>query len=172
MAYLGGAGTTPPRDGQHCRDGPDVQRTVTMRTVADRIRHALSFEIIGLMIVVPLGALVFHHPMEEIGVVTVFASILATVWNYLYNLGFDHAMKRLTGSVVKSLPVRVLHAALFEIGLLLMTLPFIAWYMGIGLIDALLLDIAIAVFYMVYAFVFNWAYDRIFPIPGTPQRGH
>lgn len=143
-----------------------------MRTTKDRIRHALSFEIIGLMIAIPLGALVFHHPMEQIGVVTVVASILATGWNYVYNLGFDHAMKRLTGSVRKSVPVRVGHAVLFELGLLAIMLPFVAWYMGISLIDALLLDVALAVFYMIYAFVFNWAYDRIFPIPGEAKRAH
>ena len=138
-----------------------------MRTTRDRIRHALSFEIIGLMLAIPLGTLVFHHPMEQIGVVTVVASILATGWNYIYNLGFDHAMQRLTGSVQKSVAVRVAHAVLFELGLLALMLPFVALYMGISLIDALLLDVALAVFYMLYAFVFNWGYDRVFPIPGT-----
>jgi uncharacterized membrane protein len=141
-----------------------------MRTTRDRIRHALSFEIIGLMLAIPLGTLVFHHPMEQIGVVTVVASILATGWNYVYNLGFDHVMQRLTGSVTKSVPVRGGHAVLFELGLLAIMLPFVALYMGIGIIDALLLDVALAVFYMLYAFVFNWAYDRVFPIPGEPKR--
>lgn len=44
--------------------------------------------------------------------------------------------------------------------------------MGISLVDAFLLDLALAVFYMVYAFVFNWAYDRVFPIPGEAKRAH
>ena len=143
-----------------------------MRTVADRIRHALSFEIIGLAIIIPLGAVAFNHPMQDIGVITVVSSIVATVWNYLYNWGFDHALKRLTGSVVKSMPVRVGHAILFELGLVALLMPFVAWYLGIGIIEALLLDISIAVFYMVYGFIFNWAYDRVFPIPGEATRGH
>jgi uncharacterized membrane protein len=137
-----------------------------MRTVRDRIRHALSFEIIGLILVVPLGALAFHHPMQDIGVITVVSSVVAMVWNYLYNWGFDHALQRLSGSVKKSVPVRVGHAVLFEVGLVALLMPFVAWYLGIGIIEALLLDVAIAVFYMGYAFVFNWAYDRVFPIPG------
>jgi uncharacterized membrane protein len=147
-------------------------RTVTMRTVRDRIRHALSFEVIGLAIIIPLGAVAFHHPMEDIGVITVVSSIVATVWNYLYNWGFDHALKRATGSPVKSMLVRVLHAILFELGLVALLMPFVAWYLGIGIIEALILDISIAIFYMVYGFVFNWAYDRIFPIPGEPARSH
>jgi len=143
-----------------------------MRTVADRIRHTLSFEIIGLAIIIPLGAAFFHHPMEDIGVITVVSSIVATVWNYLYNWGFDHALKRLTGSVLKSLPVRVGHAILFELGLVALLMPFVAWYLGIGLVEALFLDLSIAIFYMVYGFIFNWAYDRVFPVPGEPTRGH
>ena len=143
-----------------------------MRTVSDRIRHALSFEIIGLILAIPLGAIVFHHPMEDIGVITVVRSIVATGWNYLYNWGFDHALKRRTGSVQKSLPVRVGHAVLFELGLVALLMPFVAWYLGIGLIEALLLDVSLAAFYMVYAFVFNWAYDRVFPVPGEARRAH
>jgi uncharacterized membrane protein len=27
------------------------------------------------------------------------------------------------------------------------------------------MDVSFALFYVVYAFVFNWAYDRIFPLP-------
>ncbi|RYH14129.1 MAG: PACE efflux transporter [Alphaproteobacteria bacterium] len=140
-----------------------------MRTVSDRIRHALSFEIIGLMLAVPFGALVFNHPMQDIGVITIVSSIVATVWNYLYNWGFDHALQRLTGSVVKSWPVRVGHAVLFELGLVALLMPFVAWYLGIGIIDALVLDVSLAVFYMAYAFVFNLVYDRVFPIPGTAR---
>lgn len=27
------------------------------------------------------------------------------------------------------------------------------------------MDLSFALFYVVYAYVFNWAYDRIFPLP-------
>ncbi|RUT35052.1 PACE efflux transporter [Arsenicitalea aurantiaca] len=136
-----------------------------MRTVRDRIRHALSFEIIGLMLVTPLGAIAFHMPMHHIGVVSLVGATIATAWNYVYNWLFDHAMVRIAGTVRKTVAVRVLHAVLFELGLLAVLLPFIAWYLGISLIDALIMDIAFALFYMVYAFVFNWGYDRVFPLP-------
>lgn len=94
---------------------------------------------------------------------------IATGWNYLYNLIFDHALLRVTGSVKKTVALRVFHAVLFETGLLLVLLPFIAWYLGVGLIEAFVMDISFAVFYLVYAFVFNWLYDVVFPIPASPQ---
>ena len=51
--------------------------------------------------------------------------------------------------------------------LLLVFLPSVGWYLNISLIDAFIMDIAVAGFYMVYAFFYNWAYDLIFPIPNA-----
>ena len=136
-----------------------------MRSTGDRIRHALSFEIIGLALVIPLGALVFGMPMSDIGIVGVVSATVATAWNYLYNLSFDHILQRLRGTTLKTTPIRVAHAVLFELGLLIVLMPFIAWYLGIGIIHALIMDVSFALFYVVYAFVFNWAYDAIFPLP-------
>jgi uncharacterized membrane protein len=136
-----------------------------MRTIKDRIRHALSFEIIGLILIIPLGAFVFSMPAEDIGIVGVVSATIATAWNYIYNVGFDHAMQRMKGTTQKTTLIRVLHSVLFELGLLIVLMPFIAWYLGISLLHALVMDISFALFYVVYAFIFNWCYDRIFPLP-------
>lgn len=140
-----------------------------MRSVRDRIRHAISFEIIGLLLVTPLGALVFNKPIEDIGVIAVVGATLATLWNYVYNLSFDMLMTHWRGTTEKTIPIRVLHTVLFEAGLLVVLLPFIATYLGITLWAAFVMDAAFALFYMVYAFVFNWGYDRVFPLPEWSQ---
>lgn len=136
-----------------------------MRSIADRIRHAVSFEVIGLLIVTPLGAWIFDFAMHAIGIVAVVSATVAMIWNYLFNLGFDRAMLRWLGHARKWPALRVVHAVLFELGLLVVLLPFIAWYLQIGLWTALLMDLGFAGFFLVYAFVYNWAYDVIFPIP-------
>lgn len=141
-----------------------------MRTAWDRVRHALFFEIFGLILVVPLGALVFAMPLHDIGVVGVVSATIAMAWNYVYNLMFDTVLKRTTGTTLKSLRLRVLHAVLFELGLLIVLMPFIAWYLGITLLHALIMDIAFALFYMGYAFVFNLAYDKVFPLKEWEQQ--
>ncbi|WP_428032991.1 PACE efflux transporter [Ancylobacter sp.] len=140
-----------------------------MRGTADRIRHVISFEIIALSIITPLGAWVFGVPMVEMGAVGAGAALIAAGWNYLFNLGFDHALARLRGSVRKTLGLRVLHAVLFEIGLVVVLVPFVAWFLGIGLVEALLMDLALAGFFLVYAFAFNWAYDALFPLRELPR---
>ena len=136
-----------------------------MRTTKYRIRHTLSFELIGLLIFAPLASLVFGFDLQLMGVIAVVGSIIATVWNFVYNLWFDHAMVKLRGNVHKTLMIRVGHALLFEGGLLILFMPMIAWYLGISLWEAFIMDIAMATFYVLYAFVFNWVYDKVFPIP-------
>ncbi|HCN17640.1 MULTISPECIES: PACE efflux transporter [Psychrobacter] len=136
-----------------------------MRTTKDRIRHALGFEIIGLLIFAPLASLVFGFELHLMGMMALVGSIVATIWNYFYNILFDRAMLKLCGTLQKTVLIRVLHAILFEGGLLLLFLPVIAWYLNISLWEAFKMDIAMATFYLVYAFVYNWVYDQIFAIP-------
>ncbi|OCJ10325.1 hypothetical protein A6U86_24680 [Rhizobium sp. AC27/96] len=139
-----------------------------MRSFKDRVRHAVMFELIGLAIFTPGAALLFDQPLEHMGIVGIISATAATVWNFVFNIGFDRAMMQLRGSVQKTIPIRIAHTALFEAGLIVVLIPFIAWYLGISLMTALAMDIAIVAFYLVYAFFFNIAYDRAFPIGMLP----
>jgi uncharacterized membrane protein len=140
-----------------------------MRNSLDRIRHAISFELLGIALVTPLGMLVFHQSASNMGVVAVGSATIAMLWNYIYNLGFDHALQRLTGSTWKTPSMRIFHAVLFEAGLLLALVPFVAWWLGVSWVEALLMDVALAGFYLVYAYAFNLAYDKLFPLPEWSQ---
>jgi uncharacterized membrane protein len=110
------------------------------------------------------SAVLFDQPVQDMGVIGIFSATIATLWNFVFNVGFDRAMLRLRGSVEKTMAIRVTHTFLFEAGLVAMLIPLIAWYLGIGLWAALLMDIAIVTFYLVYGFLFNLAYDRLFPV--------
>ncbi|MEW6642029.1 MAG: PACE efflux transporter [Pseudomonadota bacterium] len=138
---------------------------MSMRSLPDRIRHAVLFEAVGLVMLVPLGAWLFGLEPHKVGVVGVAAATIATLWNFVFNLGFDHAMRHAVGHTRKSIMTRILHAGLFELGLLIMLLPPIAWYLGMTLWATLLMDLSMIGFYLAYAFGFNIAYDRVFPIP-------
>lgn len=151
------------------RDGPRLFLGPAMRSFRDRLRHAISFEILGLLMITPLAALFLHHDLSQIGVVTLGSATIAMIWTYIFNWGFDLALDRLTGSTRKGALARVANAVLFELGLLAVLMPFIAWWLQITLWQALVLDLAFAGFYLVYALIFNWAYDRIFPLPEWRQ---
>lgn len=137
-----------------------------MRSTADRIRQAISFEIIGFLIVTPLFAWAFDHPMGDMGVLVALGATAATTWNYAFNLAFDHVLNWRRGDVRKTLPLRVVHAVLFEATLLVLLLPVFAWWLDVSLVAALLMELSFAAFYMGYAFVFTWVYDIMSP----PQR--
>ncbi len=136
-----------------------------MRTGADRLRHTLGFEVLGMMISVPLFSLLTGQPVDHLGPLAIGLSLLATGWNYLYNLLVDHWMLRQLGRLEKRLIERVLHALIFELGLLLVALPLTALWLGISLWQALWLDIGFSLFFVLYAFGYNLAYDRLFPLP-------
>lgn len=137
-----------------------------MRCTADRIRQALSFEFIGIVIVTPLFAWVFDHHIGDMGALVVLGATAATMWNYIFNLVFDHALNWRRRDVRKTMPLRIVHAVLFEATLLVLLLPLFAWWLGVPLIAALVMEISFAAFYLSYAFVFTWSYDSLFP----PQR--
>ncbi|TBW56172.1 PACE efflux transporter [Marinobacter halodurans] len=134
-----------------------------MRTTKDRIRQAVSFELIGLLLVIPLASWAFDLPLSDTGVLGLIGASLATGWNYVFNLLFDHGLKRWKGTTRKGFRMRLIHAISFEAGLMLAFLPIVAWWLGVGLIEALVMDLSFVLFYLVYAFAFTWAYDTVFP---------
>mgnify|MGYP003392208769 FL=1 len=82
------------------------------------------------------------------------------------SIGVDRLQLRLQGHTHKTLWQRVLHTFGFEGGLLIVALPVMSWWLDIGLLEALVLDLGFVLFYLVYAFIYNWSYDKVFPIPG------
>ena len=135
-----------------------------MRTHRDRIRHAVGFEIIALILSIPIMSFFFDFDIKDIGVIAIVGSIIATIWNYGFNTVFDKGMVKFKRSTFKTPAIRVLHVLLFEGGLLLLYLPMVSWYLGISLWQAFIMDASLVGFYLAYTFSYNWAYDKIFPI--------
>lgn len=136
-----------------------------MRTHRDRIRHMVLFELGALVLSVPVAMFVTGKPGSDILVLTIGLMVLAMGWNYLYNWAFDHVERLWKGRRERTWQVRILHAMIFELGLLIVTVPLIAWWLDFPLWQALLMDIGFIVFFLIYAFVFNAWYDRRFPVP-------
>ena len=43
------------------------------------------------------------------------------------------------------------------------------WWFGITLQHALVLEIGLALFFLLYTFVFNWSFDKVFGLPASAQ---
>ena len=127
-----------------------------MRSFPDRLRHTLIFEAIALFLVAVPGGYILDRPMEIMGALSLMFSVLAMGWNLAFNWGFDLWDRKY---------IRIVHAVLFEAGLVTAGLFLIAWWLDMTYIDAFLLDISLSAFFLVYAFGYNWAYDVVFPPP-------
>ncbi|ATZ64056.1 MULTISPECIES: chlorhexidine efflux PACE transporter AceI [Acinetobacter] len=124
-----------------------------------RIIHALSYEIILLVIIAIALSFIFEVPMEVTGVLGVAMAVTSVVWNMIFNHffeKFEHKRK-----LKRTIGVRILHAIGFEGGLMLATIPMVAYAMDMTLWQAVLLDLGMTTCILIYTFIFQWCYDLI-----------
>ncbi|MDB5848108.1 MAG: hypothetical protein JWP29_1860 [Rhodoferax sp.] len=129
------------------------------KSMRERFFQALLFELIAVVLCATAGAWLLGYSLVHIGALTVMISTIAMLWNMLFNTLFDRAQLRL--GFRRGLAARLVQAALFEIGLVAAIVPLAAWWLGISLWEALVLDIGIALFFLPYTFVYNWTYDTL-----------
>ena len=137
-----------------------------MRTSFDRLRHTLLFELFGLALCTPLASWILDKGLVQIGALSITLSLIAMCVNYNYNLIFDMVLVRI-GRPVNKRPVglRMFHAILFETCLIIISIPLVAWWLDMTLLVAFLTDIGFTLFFLIYAFIFNWTYDVVYPMP-------
>ncbi len=137
-----------------------------MRSSRDRIRHALLFEIILVIIFTPLMALLFKKSMAHMGGMSIAMSLIAMICNYGYNLLFDHALVWMGKPLYpRGIKLRLAHAVFFEIVLMGVSIPMVMWVLELNFIKALAFDLAFLMVVPVYTVFYNWSYDSVFPIP-------
>ena len=129
------------------------------KSVKERFFHSLGFEVLAIAICAPLGSWLLGYSLAHIGLLTLMISLVAMSWNMIFNALFDRAQLRM--GFKRNWLARSIHALIFELGLLLVVVPLAAWWLGIGLWEAFVLDIGIALFFLPYSFIFNWVYDHV-----------
>ncbi len=129
-----------------------------------RLLQAVLYEVIAIAAVGPALALLFDQPMISTFGLAVLMSSVALVWNYVFNDWFERWEARQTrkGRPFRS---RMMHGLGFEGGLEIMLVPVMAYWLNISLLAALIADLAVLVFFLVYAVGFTWTFDRIFGLP-------
>lgn len=123
----------------------------------ERLLHALIFEVLAIVLSVPIMVGIFRQGMVEMGVITIVLAIIAVLWNMIYNWCYDQLCQCYAWH--KTMWTRLVHAVLFEGGLALVSLPLIAWVLQISFWEAVQVDVAYMLFYLVFTYKYNWAYD-------------
>lgn len=131
-----------------------------------RVVQALLYEAIAVAIVAPVLSWVFDSPPLSALALTLATSAVALAWNFVYNSMFERWESRqpVRG---RSAVRRLAHSLGFEIGLVVLLVPLIAWWLDVTLLQALVADIGLMVFFFFYTMVFTWGFDRVFGLPAS-----
>ncbi|HSI49822.1 MAG TPA: PACE efflux transporter [Ideonella sp.] len=106
------------------------------------------------------------HPMQAAGAVAVAASVAAVLWNALFNTLFERWEAR-QARRGRSFARRAVHALLFEGGLTLLLVPVMMWLLQVGFWHAVTLEMGLIAFFLVFTYLFNWAFDSVFGLPAS-----
>ena len=139
---------------------------MSLRSARERLLQTLAYEAGGLVLSVPLVALVGGGTAAEAFALMLTLSIAVMLWSPLHNTLFDWADLRLSGRVASDRPQRwrLVHAASHEATTVVVTLPILMWLGGLGFWAALVTDLGLTLLYTAYAYLFHLLYDRLRPV--------
>lgn len=137
-----------------------------MTPLQRRVLQALLYEGIAVAVVAPTLAWVFDSPPLSALALTLATSAVALAWNYVYNALFERWESR-QAVRGRSAARRLAHSAGFELGLVVLLVPLIAWWLDVTLWQALLADLGLMAFFFFYTMGFTWAFDRVFGLPAS-----
>ena len=129
------------------------------RGFPERLFHGCLFELCGILFATPLGMWLTGESVTDMAIVAAVISFIAITWNIIYNWFFDRLQKR--WGFDRHMGIRVIHACVFELGLIVLAVPFIAWWIDSSLLYAFIVDIGFILFFLPYTFVYNLVYDKI-----------
>ncbi|GAA5166603.1 PACE efflux transporter [Viridibacterium curvum] len=139
-----------------------------MQGLRRKITHAILFEFFAIVCVTITVMFTTDHGAASSGGLAVVTSAIAVLWNMAYNWAFERWEARQTKRG-RSLRRRAVHAIGFELGLVVLLLPVMTWWLNIGVLAALGLEFGLLLFFVVYGFVFNWCFDHIFGLPAAAR---
>jgi uncharacterized membrane protein len=128
-----------------------------LMSTKERIFQSILFELIALLIFVPLAIFFTNKGVAAMTFMSVLLSLIAMLWNYVYNLKFDQYFG--TNRLSRSLKMRIGHGLGFELGMVITSFPIMMWILNTDFWTVLALDFGAVVFFLVYAIMFNWVYD-------------
>lgn len=137
-----------------------------MQGARRKLLHAILFEFFAICLTTALVLLFSDSGGGPAAALAVSTSVIAMLWNMGFNTLFE-AWERRQADRRRTLRRRALHALGFEGGLVVLTVPVIAWWLEMGWWQALLTDLGLVAFFLVYTFAFNWVFDRVFGLPAS-----
>lgn len=130
---------------------------IVINTLLRRIVHAILFEVFALIVLVPLMSYGFGMDMLHFGALALILALCAMACNMIYNHVYELFESRFGWR--RTPLARVGHTIGFELFFMAIALPLTAWWLDMTILEALVLDLVFSLFFMLYAFCFNWIFD-------------
>jgi uncharacterized membrane protein len=139
-----------------------------MQGLKRKVVYVSLFELFAIALTSSFLMLLAGHDATHSGVAAIASSSVAVVWNFIYN-GLFEAWESRQATRGRSMARRAAHAIGFEGGLIAILVPLFAWWLNITLWEALVLDLGLVVFFLIYTFLFSLIFDRVFGLPASAQ---
>lgn len=139
-----------------------------MQGIKRKIVYVSFYELIAVCITTVGLSLLSGQGAGHASVAAVASSTIALVWNLVYNTIFEWWEARQVKRG-RSIWRRIAHAFGFELGLIVMLVPLFAWWLEVSLWHAFVMDLGLILFFLVYTFIYNLCFDRIFGLPASAQ---
>lgn len=129
-----------------------------------RTLQVIIFEAIAITVITIGAVILTDQSVLSSSAYAASTSVVAIIWNYVFNTFYEfwESKQHKKG---RTLLRRIVHAILFELGLIIFLVPLMAWWFHISLITAFIAEIGLLVFFLIYSISFNWCFDRIFGLP-------
>ena len=125
----------------------------------ERLVHAVGYEVFAVLLCAPLLSWVMGKSLATAGALAVTLSVIAMLWNMVYNALVDRWVQ--TERIHWKASARCVHGLGFEAGLVVWCLPVAAWMLDISLWQALMVELGFFVIILPYTVVYNWAFDQV-----------
>ncbi|USA52555.1 PACE efflux transporter [Acinetobacter sp. C32I] len=135
-----------------------------MQGTKRRVTYVFFYEVFSFFICAMVLAVLSGTTISHTGPLSILIAVIAVTVNFFYNAVFEMWEKKQT-SKKRTVLRRVAHAIGFQIVLVMILIPLIAWWMQISLVKAFLLDFSLMVLIPCYTFVYNYFFDHIFGLP-------
>lgn len=142
---------------------------IALSPLSRRIVYVATYELLAIGLSTLLLMLMSGGRASDSAPVAVAVSVIAVVWNYVFNYLFE-AWERNTHRLSRTVCIRAVHACMFEIGLILFTIPIYMWWYDVGVIQALTMEAVLLAFFLAYTFLFTWSFDLMFVRAEQRQR--
>lgn len=135
-----------------------------------RVVYVIGYEGLSVLFTVVVMSALLGHGGGESTLLAVLLSTTATIWNYVWNTIYE-TFERRAGVTGRGALARAIHAFGYEGGVLVFTIPLVALMLGVTVLEAVMIEAGLLVFFLVFTVVYAWVFDRVFGLP-VSATGH